>query len=74
MRPMTLRYAVAALVLFTSSLPSIALADDCPAGSTMKNEEGFSWEEIDKVSRRYPQGRRRVADTRFHRRQTGAST
>lgn len=31
---------VSAVSLF---VPSIAFADDCPAGSSMKTEEGFSW-------------------------------
>jgi hypothetical protein len=39
---MKLRCLAAALFV-TSLVPSIASADDCPAGSKLKSEGGFSW-------------------------------
>jgi hypothetical protein len=44
MRAMARRWLPVALVALVAFAPSIAhAADDCPAGSALKSEDGFSW-------------------------------
>jgi hypothetical protein len=40
---MTLRWLALGLVPFALIVPSLASADDCPAGSKQKSEGGFTW-------------------------------
>jgi hypothetical protein len=40
---MSFRSVAAALVTSALLVPSLAYADDCPAGSKSKTEEGFTW-------------------------------